>query len=630
MLKTNSLLKVSLLIYPLIAWFLKDILIYSTLMANVCVYLFIWLKKPLGSFIKNGLLIFMGASIWFYYGRWIDPEIGVNFLLAVIPLKFVEQNNERDKLILFFGMILLLGVGMLFEKSLFYFAFVLISLGFLFWALYKDKKSPLKLKSLFSYFLLTAPLTVILFLVFPRALSPFFYRPTPPSQGEVGYTTDVRLNEIEQLSFNSRVVFQAELSQEINPEQLYWRGNTISTTDGWNWSSDYRDRIMALTGKLRAGKGVKQIIKSVTTEDFMFALDRPHTLMWNNLPYSVDAVNSTRPQDRYSRISNYIAFSSLENEYEPDRLSTLDLKVFTGLPRLKRGLKERILRQFKSETPELLIQKIRKHFGKEGFTYSLSPGRVDNFDDFFLNKKIGFCSHFASSLGIILRIHGIPTRLVSGFLGGDYNPYTSIYKVTQNDAHVWVEAYFNNKWSRIDPVAWVAPDRVTLGGGGYVEQVLDLKDRPWMSYFRQFKSTQQWIEQWNVKFYNMIENYDRTSQMDLASSFELDLKQFYSTLPLVILLIGLVSYLWQRPFWRAKKKNIFEKGSKTLVNGLIKLGYEKEMGLNFEMIYAFLKQSESKNKEELTYLINEFEIMVFRDENYESLTEWIKKFNKLI
>ena len=119
MLGKNNLLRISLFIYPLIVWFLWDIVIYSTVLTNLCVYLFIWFKKPLKSLPKNALLIFMGLSIWFYYGRWIDPEIGVNFLLAVIPLKFVEQNAPRDQLILFFGMILLLGVGMLFEKSLF-------------------------------------------------------------------------------------------------------------------------------------------------------------------------------------------------------------------------------------------------------------------------------------------------------------------------------------------------------------------------------------------------------------------------------------------------------------------------------------------------------------------------------
>ncbi|MFY7993817.1 MAG: transglutaminaseTgpA domain-containing protein [Bacteriovoracaceae bacterium] len=629
MLGKNNLLRISLFIYPLIFWFLWDIVIYSTVLANLCVYLFIWFKKPLKTLPKNILLIFMGLSIWFYYGRWIDPEIGVNFLLAVIPLKFVEQNAPRDQLILFFGMILLLGVGMLFEKSLFYFAFVLGGLGFLFAALYSDRKSPLRLKSLMIYLLVTAPLTIILFLVFPRALSPFFYRPTPPSQGEVGYTSDVRLDEIEQLGFNSRPVFQAEINEKIPTSQLYWRGNTISSTDGWNWSSDFHDRMLTLTGKPDQGRGVKQIIKSVTTEEFMFALDRPHTFVWAGSPYSVDAVNSTRPQGRFTRVSNYTAYSDLSVEQAPERLSPLDEKKYLILPKMKRGFRERILRQFKSNHPREVVEKIRQHLFKEKFSYSLSPGRVENFDDFWFNKKVGFCSHFASAVGLILRIHQIPTRLVSGFLGGDYNPYTSIYKVSQNDAHVWVEALIDQKWVRIDPVEWIAPDRINLGGAGYIEQVLEARDRPWMTYLSALKGPRQWIEQWNVKFYNLIENYDRTSQMELASSFELDLKQFYSILPLIILLLGLVSYLWQRPFWRRRKENDFEKATRLLLSQMTVLGRE-ENSLELGKINQFILKTDVKNKDEILQMIEQFELMVFKSEDYTGLKDWMRRFKKLI
>lgn len=628
MLTRQNLFKVSLFIYPLIIWFLWDIVIYSTVIANLLVYVFIWLKKPLPSLLKNSLLIFLAVAIWFYYGRFIDPEIGVNFLLGVIALKFVEQNAPRDQLILFFGMILLLGVGMLFEKSLFYFVFVLTALGFLFWGLYRDRQSPFRLKSLASYLLFTAPLTILLFLVFPRALSPFFYRPTPPSQGEVGYTSDVKLNEIEQLSFNSRVVFQAEVDRELSPEELYWRGNTITQTDGWNWTAEWRDRLLGPIGEIKIGQGIKQIIKSVTTEDYYFALDRPHTLTWGTLNYSVDSLNMTRPQDRFRRISNYTAYSNISNAVELGKVSKLDRKALTATPPLRAALKEGILRRFKSDNPKLLIKKLKQHFIAEKFSYSLSPGRIQNFEDFWYNKKIGFCSHFASSVALIFRVHGIPARLVSGFLGGEYNPYTNIYKVTQNDAHVWVEALIDEKWVRVDPVGWVAPDRVFLGGSGYVEQVLGPRERPWMNYLPRFKEANQWIEQWNVKFYNWIENYDRSSQEDIAKSMELDLQKFYGILPIIVLLIGVVGYFWQKPFWRRRSQSLVQKASNLLIDSLAQKG-RASRELNFREIYDFLNSGELKNKEEILSLVKEFEIMIFKTEDYTGLKYWIKKFKGL-
>lgn len=82
------------------------------------------------------------------------------------------------------------------------------------------------------------------------------------------------------------------------------------------------------------------------------------------------------------------------------------------------------------------------------FQYTLSlTGPVDRsldpIADFIINKKRGHCQFFASSLALVLRSMGIPTRLVIGFRPSEYNDVGGYFQVLQNHAHVWVEAYFS-------------------------------------------------------------------------------------------------------------------------------------------------------------------------------------------
>ncbi|HEX4964064.1 MAG TPA: transglutaminaseTgpA domain-containing protein [Thermoanaerobaculia bacterium] len=91
----------------------------------------------------------------------------------------------------------------------------------------------------------------------------------------------------------------------------------------------------------------------------------------------------------------------------------------------------------------------------EKFTYTLDfAGRSsDNpIEDFLFRYKSGQCEYFASSMVLMLRSQGVPARLVTGFLGGEYNPFEGYYIVRGNNAHAWVEAYLAGEgWRIFDP-----------------------------------------------------------------------------------------------------------------------------------------------------------------------------------
>src|SRR5439155_20458494 len=83
-------------------------------------------------------------------------------------------------------------------------------------------------------------------------------------------------------------------------------------------------------------------------------------------------------------------------------------------------------------------------------------------DEFLFHRRLGFCEHYAASFATLMRLAGIPARVVTGYLGVEYNEIGHFFLVRQANAHAWCEVWFPySGWQRIDPTAVVASDRVT-------------------------------------------------------------------------------------------------------------------------------------------------------------------------
>jgi len=100
------------------------------------------------------------------------------------------------------------------------------------------------------------------------------------------------------------------------------------------------------------------------------------------------------------------------------------------------------------------LNNLMLHFAKGDYFYSLSPNidNANNYEKFFFETKTGYCEYYAGIFAILARLQGVPTRLVSGYMGGSYNELGNFYTFKQSDAHTWVESYIENKgWIRFDP-----------------------------------------------------------------------------------------------------------------------------------------------------------------------------------
>jgi protein-glutamine gamma-glutamyltransferase len=112
-----------------------------------------------------------------------------------------------------------------------------------------------------------------------------------------------------------------------------------------------------------------------------------------------------------------------------------------------------------------------EYFRTGNFAYTLSPGTylgADPLEEFLFERRRGFCEHFAASFATLMRLAGVPSRVVLGYQGGRLNWVGSHLTILQSDAHAWCEVWLPGRgWRRIDPTAMVAPDRVNLGAESY-------------------------------------------------------------------------------------------------------------------------------------------------------------------
>jgi protein-glutamine gamma-glutamyltransferase len=103
----------------------------------------------------------------------------------------------------------------------------------------------------------------------------------------------------------------------------------------------------------------------------------------------------------------------------------------------------------------------------------LSPGEYsrNDLDEFLFRRRVGFCEHYAASFATLMRLAGIPARVVVGYLGGEYNDLGRFFLVRQADTHAWCEVWLpESGWTRVDPTTSVAPGRASLDLNSFLER----------------------------------------------------------------------------------------------------------------------------------------------------------------
>jgi hypothetical protein len=132
------------------------------------------------------------------------------------------------------------------------------------------------------------------------------------------------------------------------------------------------------------------------------------------------------------------------------------------------GLARRLRDQ--AETQEDLVQSVLAYL-RDGFGYTEQPPRsASTLDGFLFDAELGYCQQFSGAMALLLRMAGVPARVVTGFTSGSLDSETREYVARDLDAHSWVEVWYAGiGWVTFDPTPAAAPPRSQPdddGGGG--------------------------------------------------------------------------------------------------------------------------------------------------------------------
>jgi transglutaminase-like putative cysteine protease len=317
------------------------------------------------------------------------------------------------------------------------------------------------------------PLCVFLFFAAPRgqlALSRFPQRNS--STGYTGFSDHLVLGSVRNIQRDGSLAFRAEMPR-VAPKHLFWRGLILDTFDGRIWVARFRSRAEAFVPQ--GGDIVRQEIFMENDIIYMravFALDIPVQVNARGIVMAGEGVFINT--NYRNRTRSYTALSNLSGVFKPSS-GTIQRSHYLGLPgnfspRIRELVEGMTGGMEDADKPKAIIN----YLLSPSFSYTMDdlPVSPNPLDDFIFVSKKGNCEYFAAAMAVMLRMAGIPSRLIAGYHGGVYNESGEYYAVSQSNAHVWVEAWNDEEaaWFRYDPT----PISYEAGGGGGSEGAMGL------------------------------------------------------------------------------------------------------------------------------------------------------------
>jgi protein-glutamine gamma-glutamyltransferase len=296
----------------------------------------------------------------------------------------------------------------------------------------------------------SVPLILLFFVILPRPQFPLWNFLSPSGEKVTGLSDRVEPGSAASIGEVATPVLRAR-SEKLSRSDLYWRGVVLNAPHGNAWV-----RTEIAEGETHPRKGSAMVLQTLfpetTTSPWLVALDTPWSLSGVRSEKSSDLVFRKRraPGGRLK----YDTVSSVHGAIETRGGINRDfyLKLPESISPRMLSLGKSIRRRGNSDSQRLAL--LEDYFRSAGFRYATRdlPRSADPLDEFLFKKKAGHCEFFASSFAVLLRVEGIPARLVGGYYGGEYNELGGYYLVTESMAHVWVEVFLEGAgWVRRDP-----------------------------------------------------------------------------------------------------------------------------------------------------------------------------------
>ena len=443
--------------------------------SSMCAGLLLWRAylaysgKPLPKRWLLMLITIAGtAGIVLTFHTLFGREAGVTLLMMLAALKLMELRNARDAMVLVYLACFIIITNFFYSQSIPTALYLLATMMVIVtsWIHLQAQGIALKPRVRIAAVLLmqALPLTLILFILFPRVQGPLWGLPQD-AYASTGLDDHMSPGSLSRLSLSEAVAFRVSYNgQPPRRDQMYWRGPVLWQFNGRTWE-------LGRTPYPVAPKftELRQPVDYVVTlephnKHWLFALEVPNklsipaTLTDDFQLLSKDPVNARL---RYAVRSNLVYHANLQE-------SARQLQRALQLPQQLDPRARQLAAEWRAKNKDdaELVHTALTYFNKQGFVYTLEapPLGVNSIDDFLFNTKQGFCEHYASAFVFLMRAANIPARVVTGYLGGEYNDVGNYFIVRQSDAHAWAEVWLAGQgWVRVDPTGAIAPDRVERG-----------------------------------------------------------------------------------------------------------------------------------------------------------------------
>jgi len=503
-----------------------------------------WRQQPLpGRWLLIAVLAAVSALILLNYHSFLNREAGITFLAMLMALKTLELRARRDAFVVFFLGFFLVLTQFLYSQALPTALWMLAAVWGLLTALVLAQmpvgQPSLKLAArqaarVTAYGL---PAMVLLYLLFPR-IAPLWGLPTD-TIGRTGLSNEMVFGAMSEIANDESIALRIRFEGAVPPPgERYFRGPVLSRFDGRVWRAQgfaqrpdevkpvgtpwryemtlepLRIRVLPLLEMAPGGIG-----GTLSAGPFLFKrgaeaqwqTDRPITerLRFKAEAYPVRSAGLN--QSESSLALNLMLPAGLNPRTRAWAEALSARPEFAGLPEDRRA--------------PALVQAVMQHIATGDYLYTLVPGRYGDttphlIDEFWFDRRLGFCEHFASAFVFIMRAMGVPARVVTGFQGMDAEPQDGWWIVRGSNAHAWAEYWVPGRgWLRADPTAAIAPERILRG--------LALQPAP--NALEQFSPAMRalWPQMrglWETidnRWQQLVLNYSRQDQFDLLKGMGL-------------------------------------------------------------------------------------------------------------
>ena len=440
-----------------------------------------WMQRHLSAWIRLPMTLGLAGLTLFAYNFRFGRDTGAALLATMLALKLLETRSVRDaRSVLSFALFAVMA-GFLQDQGPQTLLLALLATILVLSALARVADADLpdttpsaasvrpRLWQTSKLLALSLPLAAVGFFLFPRLGSPLWGVPENVNEARTGLGNEMSPGDISTLYSDEspvlRVVFDGPAP---SPAALYWRGPVLTRFNGRGWSRwDGESFLDPAPVEVEGALLSYEVTQEPTDRRYLFGLDLPMTIPDDARIGADRAVFASRRQTEVSRFR----MESAQSYRLETRLRSIYRQNALELPPDFNPRTRALIDSWRAEDPrpEAVIERALGWFNRE-FTYNLVAPLLGrhSVDEFLFDTQTGYCEHFASSFAVMMRMAGIPARIVTGYQGGYPNDIGDYLVVRQADAHAWTEVWLEGRgWVRIDPTSAVAPQRIERGDSGF-------------------------------------------------------------------------------------------------------------------------------------------------------------------